>query len=95
MLLSDYLSTERVVPNVGDGDVRAILTQLLQPLLLDGSLTDPEPMLSALLALPALDAADRSAANVATAFTLQGAICFLLGALLLLPESVGKGCGES
>lgn len=50
MKLSDYLATDRVVPDVREGDVREILTQLLQPLLRDGTLAEPEPLLSALLA---------------------------------------------
>jgi mannitol/fructose-specific phosphotransferase system IIA component (Ntr-type) len=50
MKLSDYLATERVVSDVRPGDVREILTQLLEPLLFDGTLADSEPMLSALMA---------------------------------------------
>jgi mannitol/fructose-specific phosphotransferase system IIA component (Ntr-type) len=50
MKLSDYLAKEKIVPNVRKGDVRQILTQLLEPLLRDGTLSDPEPMLEALLA---------------------------------------------
>lgn len=50
MKLSDYLAKERVVPQVRDGDVREILSQLVEPLVVDGTLSDPEPMLAALLA---------------------------------------------
>lgn len=50
MKLSDFLSTDRVVMDVGAGDVSAILSQLLKPLLGDGTLSGPDAMLSALLA---------------------------------------------
>ncbi len=50
MKLSDYLSTDRVVMDIAAGDIPTVLRQLLEPLLEDGTLSQPEAMLSALLA---------------------------------------------
>jgi mannitol/fructose-specific phosphotransferase system IIA component (Ntr-type) len=50
MKLSDYLAEERVVPVAREGDIRRILTQLLQPLLRDGTIRTPDSMLASLLA---------------------------------------------
>lgn len=44
-------------------------------------------MISALFAI-ALPVADTQAATISIAFTLQGAICFFVGSLLMLPEAV-------
>ncbi len=44
-------------------------------------------MVSALFALQLSGASDTLAATLAIAFTLQGAVCFLAGSLLMLPET--------
>jgi mannitol/fructose-specific phosphotransferase system IIA component (Ntr-type) len=49
-MLSDYLATERVVTGVRPGEVRDILARLIEPLLRDGSVRDPETVLASLLA---------------------------------------------
>ena len=46
-------------------------------------------MISALFAVVLPGPADVTAGTIATAFTLQGAICFFVGACLLLPEASG------
>ncbi|QDU41125.1 hypothetical protein Mal4_54900 [Maioricimonas rarisocia] len=48
-------------------------------------------MVSALFAVALPGPPDVTATTIATAFTLQGAVCFLIGACLLLPEASGAG----
>lgn len=50
MKLSDYLTPERVVPRVQDGEVRDVLAQLLAPLLREGSVRDRDSVMASLVA---------------------------------------------
>ncbi len=50
MKLSEYLDSRLVVFDVHPGEISEILSQLIQPLVSDGTLTAPERVLEALLA---------------------------------------------
>lgn len=49
MTLTEYLAETRVVTDLRDDDVRGILEQLLDPAVRDGTVTNPEAVLAALL----------------------------------------------